>query len=73
MKYEGEIKPIIDNKSFYMVVVMGGNMPPTKKYKNYDEAFAECNRLSIKENKVTYVVQSLTEVRQISNVTQLEL
>jgi hypothetical protein len=73
MKYEGEIKPIVSDKSFYMVVVEGGNTPPSKHHETYEQAFAECNRLSQKENKIAYIVKAITEIRQISNVTQLEL
>lgn len=72
MKYEGEIKPIVSNKSFYMVVVEGGNTPPSKKHNSYEDAFYECNRLSKKENKISYIVKAITEIRQISNVTQLD-
>lgn len=73
MKYEGEIKPFIGNRAFYMVVVEGGNTPPSKHHETYEQAFSECNRLSQKENKTSYIVKAITEIRQISNVTQLEL
>jgi hypothetical protein len=73
MKYKGEIKPIVSDKVFYMVVVESGNTPTTKKHYSYEEAFAECNRLSKKKHKIAYIVKAITEIRQISNVTQLEL
>jgi hypothetical protein len=70
--YEGEIKPFVSNKSFYMVIVEGGNTAPSMKHENYQDAFNECNRLSQKENKNAFVVKAITKIQQISNVTQLE-
>jgi hypothetical protein len=71
--YEGEIKPFVSTKSFYMVIVEGGTKYPHVKHENYEDAFAECNRLSQLENKTAYVVKAITKIKQISNVTQLEI
>jgi hypothetical protein len=71
-KYEGEIKPLTSNKSFYMVFVKGGSKYPIREHENYHDAFNECNRLSHLENKTAYIVKAITKIQQISNVTQLE-
>lgn len=42
---------------FYMVFVDGGN-PPTKKHDTRESATKEAERLAIKENKVTYVMEA---------------
>ena len=63
----------ICTKSFYMVVVEGGNNPQNVKYEEYEVALKECNRLSQKENKTAYVVRAITKIKQVSQVTKLEI
>ena len=50
-KFEGKIEAITSSEPFYMVVVEEGVFPPKNKHLNYEDAFAECLRLSKKENK----------------------
>jgi hypothetical protein len=64
-------EPLRTATSFWVVWVENGFTNPSKKYPTYEEAFAECQRLSKKENKTAYVLKAETQVEQISNVIQL--
>jgi hypothetical protein len=71
--FEGKIEPLHDSTPFYMVVVEGGVHPPYNKHLKYEDAFSEMLRLSKKENKKAYVLQSVTQVEQIPNVIQFKI
>lgn len=70
--FQGAIVPMQDNAEFYMVVVEGSIYPPTVKHETFDEAFHESLRLSKKENRIAYVLKSITKVQQIPYVTKLK-
>jgi hypothetical protein len=72
-KFEGKIEPFYDSTPFYMVVVEGSTHPPQTKHEKYEDAFLEMLRLSNKENKKAYVLQSVTQVEQIPNVSQFKI
>ena len=59
-------------RGFFMVVVEHGNFPPVKKHDTYQEALEEAMRLSKKENKDAYVLQSRVKVEQIPNIIQFK-
>lgn len=69
-RYEGTIVPLSTKEDKYMVVVEDGYTPPKVKWNDYDTAFQECLRLTKKENKKAYVVQIITQIELIPNVTQ---
>lgn len=70
-KFEGEIKPLTNTESFYMIVVEGSSYPaPTRRYSDYEEAFNESLRLAKKENKKTFVLLAVSQIELIPNVIQ---
>jgi hypothetical protein len=69
-RYEGTIVPLTTKEGRYMVVVEEGYTPPKVKWDDYDKAFQECLRLAKKENKKAYVVEIITQIELIPNVTQ---
>jgi len=69
-KFQGKIEPLVNPKSFYMVVVEGSIYPPNQKHETYEDAFNECLRLSNKENKKAFVLLAVSQVELIPNVTQ---
>jgi hypothetical protein len=71
-RYKGTIEPLRTATSFWVVWVNGSGCPPKIKHETYEEAFAECQRLSKKENKTAYVLKAETQVEQISNVILLK-
>jgi hypothetical protein len=68
---KGTIEPLRTATSFWIVWVDGSHVNHFKQHTTYEEAFAECQRLSKKENKTAYVLKAETQVEQISNVIQL--
>jgi len=71
-RYKGTIEPLRNVNIFWLVWVEGSIYTPKIKHETYDEAFAECQRLSKKENKTAYVLKAEKMVEQISNVIQLK-
>jgi phosphoribosyl 1,2-cyclic phosphodiesterase len=71
-KFTGKIEPFFDNKPFYMVVVEDSIYPPKEKHEKYEDAFQEMLRLSKKENKKAFVLQSITQVEQIPIIKQFD-
>jgi hypothetical protein len=63
---------LFTERVFFMVVVDKGNFPPVKKHDTYQEALDEAMRLSKKENKDAYVLQSRVKVEQIPNIIQFK-
>jgi hypothetical protein len=63
---------LLTERVFFMVVVDKGNFPPVIKHETYQEALDEAMRLSKKENKDTYVLQSIAKVEQIPNIIQFK-
>jgi hypothetical protein len=59
-------------QGFYMVVVSGSIYPPTEQHNDFDYALGEATRLSKKENKTAYVLKSVTQVEQVSKITNLK-
>ena len=53
----------------YVVIVVGGNTPPTKIWEFLSEAEREAERLCIKENKGTYVAKITTKIKLEPKVT----
>jgi len=71
-RYKDTIEPLRTNKAFWIVWVDGSHNTNFKQHDTYEEAFAECQRLSKKENKTAYVLKAETQVEQIPNVIQLK-
>jgi len=70
-RYVGSIEPLRCAKAFWMVAIENG-YTPIKKHESYEEALAECQRLSKKENKTAWVLKAETQVEQIPYVIQLK-
>jgi len=58
--------------TFYMVFVEGCLSAPKVKHDNYQDAFNESWRLSIKENKKSYVMLAVTQIEMIPQVTKIQ-
>jgi len=46
--------------------------PPKEKHEKYEDAFQKMLRLSKKENKKAFVLQSITQVEQIPIIKQFD-
>lgn len=71
-RFEGVVQPLPDIQGFYTIIVKGSKEATTVTHSTYDEAFKECMRLSNVLGKTCYIVQAITKIEQIPNVTQFK-
>lgn len=72
-RYKGLINNINQSEKFYVVYLLNdgiGDIVRNQKYKDYNEAFEQCLKMTKEKNYTGYILECITEINLLPNVTQ---